>query len=1467
MATDKNFVVKNGLTINGSEVITSAGNLTNIGTINSGAITSTGNLLLDVDNAEINLKSGAGTTSGAVNWTFNTTGTDYASIKLPYATRATTGFHIDSGYPITVDATTRINFAISGNNRFRITNTDFEVGTTPIIDLNRNLTNIGTISSGDITITSSGTIGGSTLANAYLTLTDGSTIMGFDNNEIHTTDNLYLLAEAGNIIFRDTGNAAVILKNGSTAFMDASLNLTNIGTINSGAITASADISVVESSDSKIISNSVGDYFPSLEIKRTSGSTKTNYHWLWQLGSSGFLNLVDNTNSYYPVIFKNNGDVALANNTSAASPVLLLDQSAASATFSGTISSGDITASGSSGAIITAEHDGGGLADDAFIGGFLFKNNDTSGTEPHYAGMTARAVNIYGSMQLEFFADRADYENDTPAMALSPDGTDSSLNTLDLLSATKIQGITTITASGEIEGGSLDINGVADISGNLSIGSGTQTNNSDANLTIREGNAFAGFDLKSTRTSGNIGGLRFFNTSSDSVPKTQFLIETDGSYNFYNGSSGAQNRLKIDSSGNVGINNTNPQTKLHIEENNVGIPTNYGGVVYEAVDAQVDIISDSSGTWGSAINFVEGASTTANTNVWSIARKTTGGSGDSSLNFNFGTGNQHDNNAQVVFGSTGNVLIGTDSGDSFNSNSALRLQKDNHNYLQIKTPTTKQAGVLIGDTDDDFVGGFIYNNNDNQMTWTVNNTTALAISSSQNSTFYGNINLTSGHGYQINTTTVIDSSRNLTNIGTISGTGISTGANLVDLFNNQNGTNELRLDNNRQDLSNVEVSKVSGYNGVEVANMKFYRGGGGSSGFIRFQNKPTNAASLTDVFQIGDGGTVGYGVNILAGGLRVGGTTVIDSSRNLTATGLDLNGSADISGSLNMSGGHIYLNNFNIYDINTLTFNDPGPNEGISWDGGNTKIYESPDDLTTNTAGNLQFVYGSTRRLTVNTTGIDVNNTITTTYVDAETLKANDSGSTPGSCKLHVGSILSAGSSAVAQLGGFIRMSDQLIIHSGTSANTVFVKYAGGNIDLTEGEGSGANPATIVNDLTSTARGTGWTDHVNLVSSDGTNKWNLLVDSGASNYLRFGYNSTDQINFRPDGTIQCDKLIANEAASEFFVAGSASAQTIVAVLGSTSNRPTLLFSESTVTAINGGMSIEYDGRGSGDTNYMAINSVAGSNVFKVYSGGDVHLNSAAKFLFNGTSNYGIGAGGHNYNSGYFDTVESGLSTDPLELVYYQGRGVNIGSGASKNLGAAAIKLGGVDNTVESGYMLHLESTADAAILIEADTDNVTEGDNPKIRFRQDGGAVEAQIMLTANNDFLIDQIYSGEDILFGFAGVTKGTMTNAGNLTMTGNVTAYSDERLKTNIETLDPKKTLQMRGVSFEKEGVQGSGVIAQELEKVAPELVLTNDDEMQTKSVAYGNLVGYLIETIKEQQKDIEKLKEQVSSLTPKN
>ena len=114
--------------------------------------------------------------------------------------------------------------------------------------------------------------------------------------------------------------------------------------------------------------------------------------------------------------------------------------------------------------------------------------------------------------------------------------------------------------------------------------------------------------------------------------------------------------------------------------------------------------------------------------------------------------------------------------------------------------------------------------------------------------------------------------------------------------------------------------------------------------------------------------------------------------------------------------------------------------------------------------------------------------------------------------------------------------------------------------------------------------------------------------------------------------------------------------------------------------------------------------------------------------------------------------------------------------------------------------------------------------------------------------------------------------TYTGDFVATGDVTAYSDERLKTNIQTipnaLDTVKA--MRGVMFDKadslsgEVRQSTGVIAQETEKVLPEVVHNNDTGY--KSVAYGNIVGVLIEAIKEQQSQIDNLTKEVEFLKGK-
>ena len=108
----------------------------------------------------------------------------------------------------------------------------------------------------------------------------------------------------------------------------------------------------------------------------------------------------------------------------------------------------------------------------------------------------------------------------------------------------------------------------------------------------------------------------------------------------------------------------------------------------------------------------------------------------------------------------------------------------------------------------------------------------------------------------------------------------------------------------------------------------------------------------------------------------------------------------------------------------------------------------------------------------------------------------------------------------------------------------------------------------------------------------------------------------------------------------------------------------------------------------------------------------------------------------------------------------------------------------------------------------------------------------------------------------------------AGNFTATANVTAYSDERLKKNIQIIPNAldKVMQLDGITFERisNGERGTGLRAQQLQKVLPEAVLADEEGML--SVAYGNTVGLLIEAMKEQQAQIESLRAELAELKGK-
>ena len=107
---------------------------------------------------------------------------------------------------------------------------------------------------------------------------------------------------------------------------------------------------------------------------------------------------------------------------------------------------------------------------------------------------------------------------------------------------------------------------------------------------------------------------------------------------------------------------------------------------------------------------------------------------------------------------------------------------------------------------------------------------------------------------------------------------------------------------------------------------------------------------------------------------------------------------------------------------------------------------------------------------------------------------------------------------------------------------------------------------------------------------------------------------------------------------------------------------------------------------------------------------------------------------------------------------------------------------------------------------------------------------------------------------------TNAGATVTGDFTATGNVTAYSDANLKKDISTINDALSLvgKLRGVryTFKETGYKGMGVIAQEVEEVLPELVF-EQTENKIKTVAYGNIVGVLINAINELKAEVDALK----------
>jgi hypothetical protein len=165
-----------------------------------------------------------------------------------------------------------------------------------------------------------------------------------------------------------------------------------------------------------------------------------------------------------------------------------------------------------------------------------------------------------------------------------------------------------------------------------------------------------------------------------------------------------------------------------------------------------------------------------------------------------------------------------------------------------------------------------------------------------------------------------------------------------------------------------------------------------------------------------------------------------------------------------------------------------------------------------------------------------------------------------------------------------------------------------------------------------------------------------------------------------------------------------------------------------------------------------------------------------------------------------------------------------------------------------------------------------------------GGALSGNITISLESDARGDLFYMGRDTndYFGVEttqmnwvldGATDMRLYNSGDLHVEGNVIAYSttisDERLKTDIVKIDGAldKVAQLNGYTFTytADGKKSAGVIAQEVQKVLPSAIVESklplkmgdDDETEYMTVQYDQLMGLLIEAVKELKAEVAELK----------
>ena len=284
---------------------------------------------------------------------------------------------------------------------------------------------------------------------------------------------------------------------------------------------------------------------------------------------------------------------------------------------------------------------------------------------------------------------------------------------------------------------------------------------------------------------------------------------------------------------------------------------------------------------------------------------------------------------------------------------------------------------------------------------------------------------------------------------------------------------------------------------------------------------------------------------------------------------------------------------------------------------------------------------------------------------------------------------------------------------------------------------------------------------------------------------------------------------------------------------------------------------------------MAITTSTASSEFKIpFANTTVSTTGNYGLLQDSTATFTYNPSTNTLTVGTVSGALDGSAAQTKQSVTFNNAGTGAASGTTFN-GSTARTIS--YNTIGAPSTSGTNATGTWDISVTGNADTVTNGvyttgnqtiDGVKTFSSQirmaSGSATSPSIAFSADGSTDTGLYWGGEGYTF-FTnnGIKSGEIQPGGNLVMVGNVTAFSDANLKEDLKVIPNalEKVCKLTGYTYSRidTGRRDTGLIAQEVKEVLPEAVIHGEH----LSLAYGNMVGLLVEAIKELKAEIEVLK----------